>query len=627
MKISKLIPILSLLTCGASVADPTPTIRFDQPSWFPAFRNNLASAASHEETSGSRRSNLAFDNFLFPTAQKIIEVRWEGFYSSKDHGIDVINTNTWRVSIHADDNGTPVTFPLLTESRDVGDVPMTVVGDSILGPFDNGGTSPVIPERRLRSYSFQLATPFAAQANTKYWISIQSLSPNHRPFFWWNCTGTVSDPVAQRSFASKGYQTDGFHQRNGSVPYPPYNLVMTLLTLPANDADEDGMDDDWENANGLDATRDDSREDPDDDGSTNLREFEQLTNPQNPDTEGDGLLDGVESNSGLYIDETDTGTSPLLADSDRDGLSDSIEIPSLPFVDENQPGSDPNKKDSDGDHYDDGLEARSALDPTDPAIHPDLIILGTGQKALLGNSLTEGLPSSAITANRLNSDRLFNGKLGTGLSDWTWIADDIGEPEIWTAVDLDRSFHLTHFTIAAPSTLSRSPIRWELQGSLDGIHFETIFHYSDHEQAIWSEASQVLRYDAGVHFQRPKAFSVYRFVSEGGSLDPRITLQLGELELFGTDAETTLQGPVMSWGGPFLSFNIPENALPGTRWTLERSTDLESWEAIYHFEEGERSEYEGQSLYVTETESGVSIIDGAPPAGPVFYRLRVVSEE
>ena len=73
------------------------------------------------------------------------------------------------------------------------------------------------------------------------------------------------------------------------------------------------MDDEWEVAHGLDSGVDDSAEDPDADGLTNLDEFERRTDPMNGDMDGDGLPDGVESNTGVYVDENDRGTSPFVA--------------------------------------------------------------------------------------------------------------------------------------------------------------------------------------------------------------------------------------------------------------------------------------------------------------------------
>ena len=60
------------------------------------------------------------------------------------------------------------------------------------------------------------------------------------------------------------------------------------------DADHDGMDDVWEETNGLDRSRNDRDEDLDGDDLTNIEEFLLGLTPNNPDTDGDGLYDGDE---------------------------------------------------------------------------------------------------------------------------------------------------------------------------------------------------------------------------------------------------------------------------------------------------------------------------------------------
>ncbi|MFQ6061383.1 MAG: Ig-like domain-containing protein, partial [Thermoplasmata archaeon] len=60
-----------------------------------------------------------------------------------------------------------------------------------------------------------------------------------------------------------------------------------------SDDDDDGLPDSWEEANGLNRTNpSDSLEDTDNDGLTNVQEFEEGTDPQDPDTDGDGVKDG-----------------------------------------------------------------------------------------------------------------------------------------------------------------------------------------------------------------------------------------------------------------------------------------------------------------------------------------------
>ena len=57
----------------------------------------------------------------------------------------------------------------------------------------------------------------------------------------------------------------------------------------------------------------------------NTEELALGTNPLWRDSDGDGLSDKVESNTGEYVDPNDTGTNPRLADTDGDGLSDKVE--------------------------------------------------------------------------------------------------------------------------------------------------------------------------------------------------------------------------------------------------------------------------------------------------------------
>jgi hypothetical protein len=113
----------------------------------------------------------------------------------------------------------------------------------------------------------------------------------------------------------------------------------------------------------------------------------------------------------------------------------------------------------------------------------------------------------------------------------------------------------------------------------------------------------------GSSYQIEKAVGTNPFVSD--SDDPRL-----------------LQRPTFNAEGQaVLSFGIAETALAGTRWILERTTDLHTFEAIHRFDGTEHHAYEGRPVTITETDFGVTIIDEAPPAGRVFYRLRISLDE
>ena len=74
------------------------------------------------------------------------------------------------------------------------------------------------------------------------------------------------------------------------------------------DWDADGMPDDWERAHGLNPLVDDALFDNDSDGLSNLDEYKRGTDPNNPDTDGDGVLDGEEVKDRSYEDSGRTNT-------------------------------------------------------------------------------------------------------------------------------------------------------------------------------------------------------------------------------------------------------------------------------------------------------------------------------
>lgn len=95
--------------------------------------------------------------------------------------------------------------------------------------------------------------------------------------------------------------------------------------------------------------------DDDSDGLTNHEEVIHSTDPQNPDSDGDGLKDGEEAKI--------HNTNPLLADSDGDGLGDKQEL--------EVHHTNPRNKDGDNDGFLDGHEVASGTDANSNASVPD----------------------------------------------------------------------------------------------------------------------------------------------------------------------------------------------------------------------------------------------------------------
>lgn len=100
--------------------------------------------------------------------------------------------------------------------------------------------------------------------------------------------------------------------------------------------------------------------DYDKDGLSNAKEKRIGTDPNNPDTDGDGLTDGEEVDN--------YRTDPLLIDTDSDNLTDFDEI--------NKHGTNARKADSDSDGLNDGDEVARGTDPNNPDTDGDKLLDG-----------------------------------------------------------------------------------------------------------------------------------------------------------------------------------------------------------------------------------------------------------
>ena len=139
---------------------------------------------------------------------------------------------------------------------------------------------------------------------------------------------------------SSTYDLDGYRSLNGDAWDSYYNVSLGLTFTSENcksDKDNDGLGICLEKQIGTDPNNPDT----DGDGLTDGEEYlTYKTDPLNPDTDGDGLTDGDE----VMKYKTD----PLKADTDGDGLNDGDEVMKYK--------TDPLKADTDGDGLNDGDE-------------------------------------------------------------------------------------------------------------------------------------------------------------------------------------------------------------------------------------------------------------------------------
>lgn len=208
-----------------------------------------------------------------------------------------------------------------------------------------------------------------------------------------------------------------------TVRAPLADLAGNAVAIPAQvqlrvfafaDRDSDGVPDDVEALLGLD--------------------------PDNPDTDGDGIRDGSEDfdNDGLVnAGEIYIGTDPRNPDSNNNGVPDGEEDTDgdgLNNAREFLAGTDPNKADTDGDGWNDETEVTGGSSPTDARSRPigliaaapavSVVRLGDFSTGLLGNGSIVARPP-VFLARTVSDPGSPNGGLGS--------AAFVATPTVFTA--------------------------------------------------------------------------------------------------------------------------------------------------------------------------------------------------
>lgn len=119
------------------------------------------------------------------------------------------------------------------------------------------------------------------------------------------------------------------------------------------DTDNDGMPDGWEYSHFLNPLVNDAAGDLDNDGVTNILEYQHGSYPDFPDSDYDGLND---------FEEIDLGTNPTATDTDGDGMPDGWEVDNL---------LNPLINDAAGDNDSDGLTNLQEYQFDTQPYHPD----------------------------------------------------------------------------------------------------------------------------------------------------------------------------------------------------------------------------------------------------------------
>lgn len=190
---------LALAACGGGGGDGGSTPPPPPPPPPAALLDTLNAAGaggsieartSMQPTNGAEGSTV-FDDFSLTTAASITTLRWQGIYCVQANGAaaPAATASEFVVRIHADVAGRPNLASALLQARytpaQAGQTFERNVGGLSCGSATGTNWA-------LYDYSATLPTPFAAAANTRYWISVEAVTPSYDVYWGWRAGTTAN---------------------------------------------------------------------------------------------------------------------------------------------------------------------------------------------------------------------------------------------------------------------------------------------------------------------------------------------------------------------------------------------------------------------------------------------------
>ena len=182
-------------------------------------------------------------------------------------------------------------------------------------------------------------------------------------------------------------------------------------------------------------------------------------------------------------------------------------------------------------------------------------VLGTGTESLLGGDLTDPEDNGEPDADKgydakFSSNEepgfgggefsfnVFDNRLGPINDKWCCgKGGGIPKEGLYVTAEFDEPYALTHFTVSSANDVpARDPTVWEVQGSVDGKKFDTIFAHDG--KSFWDQRLQVVLFEAGEDYDRQKVgYRFFRHVTFDTASNPNgAYFQIGEIEYFGDDS-------------------------------------------------------------------------------------------
>lgn len=179
---------LSCLLVLGGVALAQAAVIFDQ-------NQNINFTVNRQRSDSGSGNRITADDFTFTQNASVNKVNVRGRFGV-DFGSGVDRVSSVVVKIYADDGssgGAPTGSPIFTETVNGTFIPTTIQGSEA-------------PDYTLQ---VPLTTAFQAQANTKYWLSVQAITNNAGSTWQWDWNNDLAHPSAYSSVGSATAQFDG----------------------------------------------------------------------------------------------------------------------------------------------------------------------------------------------------------------------------------------------------------------------------------------------------------------------------------------------------------------------------------------------------------------------------------
>ena len=156
-----------------------------------------------------------FDDFTFTSASTIKTVAWQGIYCvpQANAAAPAPTASAFQVSFYTDVSGRPNTAaPVQTSTYTLAQTAQTFEKNQS-GLTCGTAANTTWP---FYKYGVTLSTPFVAAANTKYWFSVQALTPSYDVYWGWR-DGTVDNSSSLQLFQGT-YTTYAIDRAYSLVP-------------------------------------------------------------------------------------------------------------------------------------------------------------------------------------------------------------------------------------------------------------------------------------------------------------------------------------------------------------------------------------------------------------------------